>query len=108
MYFGERTDKYFARWIKASTWDSMHHTDMEHFYLFMRALISFGEGTFDETDFKDKMHRAVKHNHQQDDQHSQRCIDEYTVEALAIVEYSKAVSKRWPDTEVESLDLPLK
>ncbi len=37
-YFTPMIDKYFANWILKETWDTLHGSDVDRFYLFVKAL----------------------------------------------------------------------
>jgi len=108
MYFGERTDKYFACWILQETWYTRHGSDLSHFHLFMNALLTFRETRFSETDFREKILRAARNNHRLDEDHLKECVDRYVSDAWAVVEYLEAVTKYWPDRHTEQTDFLLK
>ena len=116
MYFSDKIDKYLASWIGPKTWDSMHPADLTRFYCFLHALLEYGGGKFDETDFKEKIMHAAKRNHSPNSEWtdeemkwlSERAFT-FTTKAAHVVDYLEATRSRpFPDSEIENWDPPLK
>jgi hypothetical protein len=64
MYFDEKTDKYFGRWICLPTWNTFHPCDTERFHAFVKALYHHNAADLPGTDtIEQAIVTAVKNNH---------------------------------------------
>jgi hypothetical protein len=89
MYFDEKTDKYFARWICNSTWNSYHPLDIERFHVFVKALYHYKSGSLPGTDVIEQViSDAIRKNHPgYNQQTGDRQANEFAERAQVLIDF---------------------
>ena len=108
-YFGNKIDKYFAKWILSETWNSVNPDDQQRFHQFCAALVHYNSN-LSESVLRCVIFLAILRNHCDfDEERGEQLAGDYASRIVAILEHTWALKGVYvPNSDIESCETALK